>query len=67
MPKSRFVQREQQSPKGSSIATHQRELAMPKYQYQTPRTGTFVTRYDETEERKRRSETPPALHNFRFS
>lgn len=37
---------------------------MPQYDYQEPRTGSFVTRYDEVEERKKSDAVLPALQNF---
>ena len=37
---------------------------MPKYEYQNPRTGSFVTRYDEVEDRKKTGAPLPALQNF---
>mgnify|MGYP001266375102 CR=1 FL=1 len=44
-----------------------RELAMPKYDYQSPRSGSFVIRYQDDEERKKTTATLPALQNFHFS
>lgn len=49
------------------VAPLQRELAMPKYGYQSPATGSLVLRYDEVEERKKNAAPVPAMQNFNFA
>lgn len=67
MPKRKIVRRKaaKKAP-APRIAPLQRGLPMPQYDYQNPRTGSFVTRYDEAEERKKSSDRLPALQNFQL-
>jgi hypothetical protein len=46
----------------------QRELPMPKYNYQTPRTDSFIVRYEEQKERQEKAgrEKAPTLQNLKF-
>jgi hypothetical protein len=46
----------------------QRVLPMPKYDYQTPRTGTLIVRYDEQQKRQEKAgqEKVPTLQNLKF-
>jgi hypothetical protein len=55
-------------PPVSSPAARQRGLPMPKYDYQTPRSGTFIVRYNDPKKREERAAeaTMPALQNFRL-
>jgi hypothetical protein len=66
MPKRKKVQKAPKKTPAPHIAPLQRGLPMPQYNYQSPRTGSFVTRYDEVEERKKSGDHLPALHNFQL-
>jgi hypothetical protein len=59
--------KKEKSPDAPRESPLQRELAMPKYGYQSPASGSFVAHYDEVEERKKRPAPVPALHNFTFA
>ena len=67
MPKGKVVQKKKKQTLIPRIAPIQRGLAMPKYDYQNPRTGSFVTRYDEVEDRKKIKAALPALQNFQLA
>jgi hypothetical protein len=64
MPKRKKVRTAKKKTPATRIAPLQRSLPMPQYDYQEPRTGSFVTRYDEVEERKKSDAVLPALQNF---
>jgi hypothetical protein len=50
------------------VAPMSGELPMPKYDYQTPKTGSFVVRYEDQRERKEKTgqEKAPRLQNLKF-
>jgi hypothetical protein len=52
MPKKEKVPAVKKKTPAPHIAPLQRGLPMPQYDYQNPRTGSFVTRCDEVEDRK---------------
>jgi hypothetical protein len=53
---------------GARVAPMERVLPMPKYDYQTPRTGSFVIRYEEQRQRQEKAgrEKAPTLQNLKF-
>jgi hypothetical protein len=53
----------------AQIAPINRELPMPKYDYQTPKTDSFVVRYEDQKERQERAgkEKAPTLQNLKFA
>jgi hypothetical protein len=66
MPKRKKIQKAPKKAPAPQIAPLQRGLPMPQYDYQNPRTGSFVTRYDEVEDRKKSGAQLPALQNFQL-
>lgn len=66
MPKRKKVPAVKKTP-APHIAPLQRGMPMPQYDYQNPPTGSFVTRYDEVEDRKKSDAALPTLQNFQLT